>query len=112
MMGLLLAMVFAAALGAAGQIFLKKASADMGIQMFMHLPIYGFIATYGLAVIINVLVYRFGAKVSVAYPIISLSYVFAALLAWRFLGEQISPTTIIGICTIVIGIGLVGWGAV
>ena len=104
------AMVFASLLGAIGQIFLKMGSDKPLPKMIGYLLIFG--ALYGIAVIINIWVYRAGMKVSIAYPIISCSYIFAALLAWKVLDEPISALTIIGIAFIVLGVSLIGFGAV
>lgn len=102
-------MVFAAFLGAVGQIFLKNASGQQTLITNWYL--YGFVATYGIAVIIQTLVYRAGGKVSIIYPVIALSYVFASFLAWKFLGESISGWTIGGTAIIIIGVGMIGYGA-
>jgi drug/metabolite transporter (DMT)-like permease len=108
---LIAAMAFAALMGSLGQLALKRLSGiPVPLMMFSWFA-WAFVATYGVAVIINLWVYRSGASVSVAYPIIATSYIWAALLAWRFLGEPISRWSIAGICCIVLGVGLIGWGA-
>ena len=105
----ILAMIFASLLGAIGQIFLKLGSDKPLVKMFSYLLAFG--TLYGIAVLINLWVYRAGVKVSIAYPIISCSYIFAALLAWKVLGESISPMTIAGMIFIVFGVSLIGLGA-
>jgi drug/metabolite transporter (DMT)-like permease len=45
--------------------------------------------------------------VSQAYPVLSLGYVLAALLAWPLLGETVSPQRWIGIAVIVAGVWLI-----
>ena len=105
-----IAMGFAALLGASGQLFLKIGSSKETIMQMV--PWFaGFAALYGVAVIINILVYRAGAKVTIAYPIISLSYVFAALLAWKFLGEPLSGYQLTGTLIIMAGISVLSYGA-
>jgi drug/metabolite transporter (DMT)-like permease len=47
------------------------------------------------------------AEVSFAYPMVSISYVFTALAAWRLLGENLNPTRILGIVLICAGIFLI-----
>lgn len=106
-----IAMAFAAVLGATGQLALKKVSdVPLGLMPFSWYT-WLFILTYGAAVMINLAVYKFGAKIALTYPIIALSYGFAAILAWKFLGEAISGWTIAGIITITLGVALIGWGA-
>ena len=107
---LMLAMGFAACLGGLGQVMMQRAS---GVSLLKALPFFlAFAGLYGVGVIINYGVYRLGGKVSVMYPIISLSYVAATFFAWKLLGESVSGWSVAGICCIVVGVSLVGWGAV
>jgi drug/metabolite transporter (DMT)-like permease len=106
----MLAMAFAALLGAIGQISLKKLSdVPLGAMLFSWYT-WLFIGTYGAAVLINLAAYRYGGKVSILYPVIATSYIWAAILAWKYLGESISGWTIAGIGAILIGVTLIGIG--
>ena len=106
------AMAFAALLGAFGQFFLNQASGTFTFRTILtNHWLYAFAFVYGIAVIINILAYKAGGKMSIIYPVISLSYVFAALISWRLLGEHISAWTWIGTITIVLGVSLIGIGA-
>lgn len=107
-------MAFAALLGATGQIMLKKSSQVEFtlIGLITNWPLFAFVMLYGIAVIIQFIAYRMGGDVSVIYPVVSLSYVFAALFAWYFLGEHISIWTIIGITCIMVGLTFIGFGAI
>jgi len=108
------AMVGAAFLGAVGQVMLRMAS-DRSFMplssLIQNWPLYVFGMVYGVAVLINIWAYKAGGKIAVIYPIIALSYIFASLMAWRFFGEQISPVMWVGTAVIVLGVGLIGWGA-
>ena len=110
---LMLAMGSAAILGALGQIFMKKGSAgSLGIgALLTNWYLWGFVGCYGIGVLINFFVYRLGGKVQILYPIISLSYVFAAIFAWKLLGESISGWTWAGTFIILVGITIIGIGA-
>jgi multidrug transporter EmrE-like cation transporter len=46
-------------------------------------------------------------KISVAYPILSISYILTALGAYYFFGEKLSPTNIAGIFVIMFGVSLI-----
>jgi drug/metabolite transporter (DMT)-like permease len=108
------AMVFAAFFGGFGQIFLKKASLNFSLKPDLLLTnwwFYAFIFAYGIGVVINILAYKAGGKVTFLYPVIALSYIFAAFLAWKLLDESISALTWAGIITIIIGVSLIGFGA-
>jgi len=108
------AMVVAAFFGACGQIMLNKGSKILELSLLALITnwyLWGFAFFYGLGVIINIAGYKFGGKVSVIYPVISLSYIFAAFLAWKFLGESINSWTWGGTVIIMLGVAVIGFGA-
>ena len=109
---LIVAMAFAAMLGASGQIFLQKLSGVPVKWMPFSWFAWAFVICYGLAVLINLWAYKAGGKISTLYPVIALSYAFSAYLAWRFLGEQIVWQTATGIGLMIFGVIMIGWGAV
>ena len=43
---------------------------------------------------------------SVAYPAISVGYILVVLIAWRFYGESLTVLKIMGVLTIMLGVGL------
>lgn len=47
-------------------------------------------------------------NLSVAYPLVSVSYVLAVLGAWIFLGEQVPPMRWIGVGVVCVGVSLIG----
>jgi undecaprenyl phosphate-alpha-L-ara4N flippase subunit ArnE len=108
----ILAMVVASALGAGGQIMLSKLSGVPFRLMPFSLFAWGFATCYGVAVLINIWAYKAGLKPSIGYPIIALSYVFILLFSWYFFKESISGWSIAGVGFIVLGVSLIGWGAV
>jgi len=103
------AMAGAAILGGLGQIMMKKASGVPIMQAVPYLLAFG--ALYGIGVVINYFAYRFGGKVSILYPVISISYIAAAFFAWKMLGEPVSGWSLTGIGCIMLGVSLIGWGA-
>lgn len=63
-----------------------------------------------LAYAISVVVWLFGLSrvpVSQAYPVLSLGYVLAALLAWPLLGELVSIQRWLGIAVVIAGVWLI-----
>jgi drug/metabolite transporter (DMT)-like permease len=63
-----------------------------------------------LAYAISVVVWLFGLSrvpVSQAYPVLSLGYVLAALLAWPLLGELVSVQRWLGIAVVIAGVWLI-----
>lgn len=109
---LMAAMALAALFGAFGQLAMKQGStAPLSITGILLNPwLWGFVICYGIGVIINFFAYRLGGSVSVLYPVIALSYAFSAILAWKLLGEGLNGWTITGICVIILGVSIIGWG--
>lgn len=105
------AMVIAALLGATGQMMLQRLSGVPVLQMPFSGYAWLFGICYGAAVLINIGAYKLGGKASILYPVIALSYVFTLLFAWKFLGEPVSGWSAAGTACIVLGVGLIGWGA-
>lgn len=66
-------------------------------QVFLGFVCYGVSAVLWIAVVSNV-------DLSLAYPMVSLAYVFVFLASWFFLGEQISPLRIAGLAIIITGV--------
>ena len=104
-------MVIAAFLGASGQLMLQKVSGLPIKEMPFSFYAWGFASFYLVAVLINLWAYKMGGKASVLYPVIALSYVFTAVLAYKIFGDPINNWTAIGITAIVLGVGLIGWGS-
>jgi multidrug transporter EmrE-like cation transporter len=48
--------------------------------------------------------------VTVAYPMLSMGYVIAALLAWHFFGEALTASRVLGITIILLGVVVLGRG--
>lgn len=48
--------------------------------------------------------------VTVAYPMLSMGYVIAAVLAWHFFGEALTTQRLLGIAIILVGVVILGRG--
>jgi len=64
------------------------------------------LSCYGLAFLVWLIVLA-KAEVSYAYPMISLSYVFTAILAWHLLGEHVTVTRMVGIFVTCVGVVII-----
>lgn len=53
-----------------------------------------------------------GGELSVLYPLVSLSYVWVALLSMKFLGERMNKIKWAGIALIILGVSLIGFGSI
>ncbi len=103
--------LIAVALGAAGQVALKR-----GVQLYGNLNsifrlagaftewhvLLGFVL-YGLSALIWLKVLSM-SNLSYAYPFIALTYVIVVFLGWRLLGERVTIISIVGLALICIGV--------
>ncbi len=67
----------------------------------------GGLALYGVGAVLWLMVLS-KAPLSMAYPLVSLGFVFVALLSWSLLGETLPVGRIAGIALILAGVVLVG----
>jgi multidrug transporter EmrE-like cation transporter len=107
------------ALNVTGQLSLKYGMSSLGNFSLSvnNLPPIFFRAAFNPYVMLGLLCYGLGflvwllvlakAEVSWAYPLISLGYVFTALLARPLIGEAVSLTRLAGIVIICLGVFLV-----
>ena len=75
------------------------------VKVISQLPILGGLACYALSLVVWIMGLS-RTDVTIAYPMLSLGYVVAALGAWMFLGETISPQRLLAIAVIMVGVAL------
>ena len=102
-------------LAAAAQVLLKLGTVQIKLHpsiigVLMNCPLLGGLALYGLGAAMMVIALRHG-ELSVLYPLISLSYVWVAILSVLIFGEVMNPYKIAGICVIMAGVAVLGSGA-
>jgi drug/metabolite transporter (DMT)-like permease len=102
-------------LSAAAQVLLKLGTVDLKLHptflgLLTNFPLIGGLALYGIGAALMVLALRHG-ELSVLYPLISLSYVWVAILSVLIFGEMMNPYKIGGICVIMAGVGVLGSGS-
>jgi drug/metabolite transporter (DMT)-like permease len=111
---LLMILVFTL-LSAAAQVLLKFGTVELKLHptligLLTNFPLIGGMALYGIGAALMVLALRHG-ELSVLYPLISLSYVWVAILSVAVFGEVMNPYKIGGICAIMAGVGVLGLGS-
>lgn len=107
------------ALNVAGQLSLKFGMSKMG-NFSLTLPALSsvfFRAATNPFVVLGLFCYGLGfmvwlivlakAEVSYAYPMISLGYVFTAVLAWQLFGENVTAFRMVGILVTCLGVFLI-----
>lgn len=110
-------------LNAAAQLSLKAGTRELGIIRLHggHSPvelafnigtqpwIVGGMACYVVSLVLWIAALS-RVDVMVAYPMLSIGYVINAFIAWRFLGEALTPQRLLGIGVIVIGVAILARG--
>ncbi|MBL8177373.1 MAG: hypothetical protein JNK48_22040 [Bryobacterales bacterium] len=100
--------------GTASQILIKTGATALSgasvMAMVTNPYLVGGYGLYGFSTILLILALRDG-ELSVLYPVISLTFVWVALLSTVFFGEVLSPMKLLGILTIVAGVAVLGGGA-
>jgi drug/metabolite transporter (DMT)-like permease len=66
-------------------------------------------ALYGMSAVLLVLALR-RSQLSLLYPVIALTFVWVAILSVIVFHETLTPMRIAGITTVVLGVGLLGFG--
>ena len=98
--------------GAYGAILLKKGADRLRFNLKSIIRnkqlILGFIL-YGLGTVLYIFALR-GAELSILYPLVSLTYVFIAILSQLILKEKMNRYKWLGIALILIGVSLIGLG--
>jgi drug/metabolite transporter (DMT)-like permease len=102
--------LIAALIASASQLLFKK-RLNIKVHGMMHLirtvlndrRILAGLAGYGISFIIYIYALS-KAPLSVVYPVFASSFIFIAILSYKFLNERISPARVVGILIIFIGI--------
>jgi len=108
--------IFGVLLNAAAQLFLKAGVGSVGVialdmnsvllagsRLGLHPFILGGLTCYVVSVVVWILALS-RVDVSVAYPMLSLGYVVNAFAAFILFGEELTPTKLIGIGIICLGV--------
>ena len=111
-------LILAIALGAVGNILLKKGmsegqplegfSLQLVLRMLQPLALGGLIIFGFSSMLYSLVLSR--EDLSYAYPFVALNYIFVTILAWRFLGEQVPPLRIVGLSVIFLGVLIFSFG--
>jgi len=97
-----------------GQLFFKQSAIfvnhNIGLNLFTRYIFnpwfYGAVSFFALSTFVWVQILT-SMKISVAYPLLSISYILTALGAYYFFGEKLSPANIAGILVIMLGVSLI-----
>jgi len=102
-------------LGAAAQILMKGGTqgqaADTPLALFLEIfsspQLFAGYALYGISTMLLVVALKYG-ELSILYPVIGLTYVWVCGLSVLIYGERLNPWKILGLCTVVAGVAILG----
>jgi len=99
-------------LSAGGQVFMKLGANQLKLHpslvgILTNFPLLTGLGLYGVAAVLMILALRHG-ELSVLYPLISLSYVWVAVLSVLIFDEVMNIYKVWGVCLIMIGVVVLG----
>lgn len=106
--------VAAAFLGAVGQFLYKSgaSAANSGwLSYLLNARLAAGVVCYIAVMALFVAAFKQGGSLLVLYPIYASTFIWAALIAWRFEGATITPLNVLGMMVLVVGMALMGWKA-
>ena len=105
--------ICAGLLGASGAVLLKKGADRLKLSvpdLVRNWQMILGVGCYAASVFFFVPALK-GGEVSVLFPLVSLTYIWVALLSVKFLGEKMTRQKWIGIALVILGVALIGLGS-
>ena len=103
--------LIAGVLGASGQYLYKMGAQRLASEpIYRNWPIFSGMALFCVVMVLFVLGFKAGGKMSVVYPIYATTFVWGTLIAVWLDKEPVSLTQWMGIATIVVGVSLIAIG--
>ncbi|HAR41675.1 MAG TPA: hypothetical protein DCS07_03455 [Bdellovibrionales bacterium] len=103
--------LIAAAIGALGQYLYKLGSARLGaVAILKNWPIFVGAALFCVVMVLFVIGFRLGGKLSVCYPAYATTFIWGMLLASWLDGEKINTFQVSGVLAICFGVALIAFG--
>jgi multidrug transporter EmrE-like cation transporter len=104
-------------LGAAAQILMKSGSQSASsagplgliVAIFSNLNLFIGYSLYGLSTGVLIIALKYG-ELSILYPVIALTYVWVTALSVSLYNETLNFWKLLGLSTIVLGVGILGKG--
>lgn len=104
---------FGCVIGGVGAIFLKKASGEISLDIMKVIKNYHLMLgmiMYALASIIFIPTLKY-VDLSIAYPFVATTHIWVCVFSKFFLKEEVQLQKWIGVVAIIIGVSLIGIGA-
>ena len=100
--------LIAAVLGAVGQWLYKIGGAQLGlIPLYKHWQLYVGMVLFCVVMVLFVIAFKLGGRLSVVYPVYATTFIWGMLLAVIIDKEPWAWAQIGGVCLIVVGVSIV-----
>jgi|SRR6185312_408147 len=104
--------LFSGILGAIGQYLYQLGAKKLSvIPLYKNFYLFGGMASFMLVMVLFVVAFRLGGKLSVVYPFYATTFIWGALIASLLGKETISSLQWIGIAVIILGVSFVAVGS-
>ena len=102
----------AAVLGASGQYLYKMGAGRLStIPLYRNWPIFVGMFLFCVVMVLFVVAFRLGGRMSVVYPIYATTFVWGTLIAIQFDHEPYSWVQLAGVGVILAGVAMIAWGS-
>jgi multidrug transporter EmrE-like cation transporter len=103
--------LLAAVFGAFGQYFYKLGSSRLSqIPLYKNWPIFTGAVLFCVVMVLFVVAFKLGGKLSVVYPVYATTFIWGMLIAAFMSSERINLIQVSGVFVIILGVGLVAFG--
>ena len=103
--------LFDTLIGAVAALVIKKGTNKSSLRHLWKTPyLWGGLFLYGVSVLIYMIILPL-EELTVIYPLVATSYIWATIFAVRFLGDKMNQWKYIGLVGIIIGVIFIGLGA-
>lgn len=104
--------LLAAVLGAVGQYLYKLGGNRLSTEpLYRNWPLFTGMVLFCAVMVLFVIAFRLGGKLSVVYPVYATTFIWGTLLAVGIDKEPFHWIQTCGIAAILLGVGLVAWGS-
>ncbi|MFP5386262.1 MAG: hypothetical protein ACLGHN_09310 [Bacteriovoracia bacterium] len=101
--------LLASFLGAVGQWLYKVGAKDLKeMPIWKNLPFIGGMAMFMLVMVLFMVAFRLGGRISVTFPVYALTFVWGTMIGVLVDKEPFGALQGIGICLVFIGVAMVG----
>ncbi len=101
----------AAVAGAFGQFFYKKGSQKIAQGFYLNSPLITGVLLFCVVMVLFVIAYRLGGKISVVYPFYATTFIWGTLIGVYLDNEPWRPLYAAGSVLLLMGLAVIAWAS-